>query len=502
MEKNENKTKFGEKVSLTIRKRWLINGSKTFLIVAILIAAYIAINLFVKSLDLPEFDVTANKLYTLSDASKKVIEKVDQDVTIYVYGFEEKSSLIDFIKQYNQTNDKIKYEILTEETNYQMIQDYDLQEGYYVIIFKSGDSEKVIDAAYDLSSYNYVTGQTVDITEQTITNSILALTEENKPKIYFVEGHNEYTMSNMMNFTTLLKNEAFEMDTLNIATKGVIPEDCNILAIMSPASDFLETEVQAIKDYINKGGNIYFAMDVISQDLSLPNLQSVLDEYGVSVKNGCIFEYAEDQAVANSPYVFMPEVSSSHEITSDIYTDSKQRVWLAFSAKLEFKDENALKNLGVEKETLISSSEQSAFITDLSNMSSSSIAETAEIGSAEIGSALTKTITKTNEDGTTSNVTSKLIVLASASFMSDQKISALSTSYPLSYLGCNSDFAINSMSYLGEKDNSLTIRKDMSTATYAPTSLENRVVVTIIFIVPILIIFTGVVVWNYRRKRK
>ena len=383
-----------------------------------------------------------------------------------------------------------------------MIQEYDLQEGYYVIIFKSGDSEKVIDAAYDLSSYNYVTGQTVDITEQTITNSILALTEENKPKIYFVEGHNEYTMSNMMNFTTLLKNEAFEMDTLNIATKGVIPEDCNILAIMSPASDFLETEVQAIKDYINKGGNIYFAMDVISQDLSLPNLQSVLDEYGVSVKNGCIFEYAEDQAVANSPYVFMPEVSSSHEITSDIYTDSKQRVWLAFSAKLEFKDENTLKNLGVEKETLISSSEQSAFITDLSNMSSSSIAETAEIGSAEIGSALTKTITKTNEDGTTSNVTSKLIVLASASFMSDQKISALSTSYPLSYLGCNSDFAINSMSYLGEKDNSLTIRKDMSTATYAPTSLENRVVVTIIFIVPILIIFTGVVVWNYRRKRK
>ena len=75
MEKNENKTKFGEKVSLTIRKRWLINGSKTFLIVAILIAAYIAINLFVKSLDLPEFDVTANKLYTLSDASKKVIER-------------------------------------------------------------------------------------------------------------------------------------------------------------------------------------------------------------------------------------------------------------------------------------------------------------------------------------------------------------------------------------------------------------------------------------------
>lgn len=502
MENDENKIKLSEKISLTFRKKWLVNGSKTILIIAILFALYIALNLWVQTLELPEIDVTENKIYTLSDASKKAIEKVDKEITIYSYGFAEKSTLIDLLKQYTETNDKIKYEILTEESNYSMVQQYELKEGYFVLIFKSGEAEKVIDASSEFSSYDYTTYQSIDTTEQTITNSILALTEENKPKIYFVEGHNEYTMSNMMNFTTLLKNEAFEMDTLNIATKGVIPEDCNILAIMSPASDFLETEVQAIKDYINKGGNIYFAMDVISQDLSLPNLQSVLDEYGVSVKNGCIFEYAEDQAVANSPYVFMPEVSSSHEITSDIYTDSKQRVWLAFSAKLEFKDENTLKNLGVEKETLISSSEQSAFITDLSNMSSSSIAETAEIGSAEIGSALTKTITKTNEDGTTSNVTSKLIVLASASFMSDQKISALSTSYPLSYLGCNSDFAINSMSYLGEKDNSLTIRKDMSTATYAPTSLENRVVVTIIFIVPILIIFTGVVVWNYRRKRK
>lgn len=143
MEKNENKVSFGEKVSLNLRKRWLINGSKTLLIVAILIAAYIAINLFVESIDLPEFDVTANKIYTLSDASKKAIERVNQDVTVYVYGFEEKSSLIDFIKQYNEVNDKIKYEILTEETNYQMVQDYELQEGYYVIIFKSGDSEKL-----------------------------------------------------------------------------------------------------------------------------------------------------------------------------------------------------------------------------------------------------------------------------------------------------------------------------------------------------------------------
>ena len=288
--KDENKVKLREKLALTFKRKWLVNGTKTFLIIAIIIAAYFALNLWIRQLDLPEIDVTENQIYTLSDASKEAIAKVDQDVTIYCYGFLEDSTFVDLLKQYNKVNDKIKYEMLTEESNYEMIQEHDLQEGYTVLILKSGEAEKVVDASTDFTTYDFTTGQSVDTTEQTMTNSILSLTEENKPKIYFVQGHNEYKLEETSVLTTYLKNEAFEYDSLNIATAGAIPEDCDILAILSPDKDILDTEAQAIKDYINKGGAIYFSMDVISEAVSLPNLQSVLDEYGVSVKNGYILE--------------------------------------------------------------------------------------------------------------------------------------------------------------------------------------------------------------------
>ena len=92
----ENKIKFSEKASLFFRRKWLVDSTKTFLIVAILIASYIALNLWIGTLDLPEIDVTENKVFTLTDASKEAVKKVENDIKIYAYGFEEDSSLMSF----------------------------------------------------------------------------------------------------------------------------------------------------------------------------------------------------------------------------------------------------------------------------------------------------------------------------------------------------------------------------------------------------------------------
>ena len=176
---NNNKVKLSEKLLLNLRRKWLVNGAKTFLIIAILIASYIALNLWTNKLDLPEFDITNNKIYTLSDASKKALENITEDVKIYAYGFDENDQLMKFLKQYNKANPKITYERLTEENNYQKIKENDLQEGYHIIIIESGDSKKVIDASYEFSTYDYTTFQQIDTTEQALTNSILFKSADN-----------------------------------------------------------------------------------------------------------------------------------------------------------------------------------------------------------------------------------------------------------------------------------------------------------------------------------
>lgn len=493
---SENKVKFSEKISLKLKRKWLVTRTKTFLIIAIFFAAYIALNLWAEQAELPVFDMTENKLYTLTDTSKEALATVKQDVKIYIYGHDETEPLIDLLKQYNKANEKITYEIITEETNYEMITKYGLQEGYTIMIIRAGESEKIIDTSTEFVTYDYTTYQAVDTTEQSLTNSIIALNTENKPKIYFTQGHGEYDSTTMGLLVSQLDNEAYQVDFLNLPTVGKVPDDCDILAIISPASDLLDVEAQYIKDYINKGGNIYFSMDVVSQTISFTNLQSVLDLYGVSVKNGYALEYKTNQYLANTPYIFMPEVSSTHEITKDIYTDSS--IWLVYAAKLQYQSDDVLQSLNVTKENLLKTSEETAFISDLSS-DLDIAAENAETGVVEIASILTKQVTP--PDGGT-DTKSELIIVSSASFISDYSVSELNQSYPLSYIASNTDFVINSMAYLGGKENILTIRKDYSTSTYTPTNLQNLIVIVAIVGIPVLIILTGIVVWVYRKRRK
>ena len=86
--------------------------------------------------------------------------------------------------------------------------------------------------------------------------------------------------------------------------------------------------------------------------------------------------------------------------------------------------------------------------------------------------------------------------------MTDYFIEQLSETQPLISFGSNKDFALNAMAVLAERENSLTIRKDMATSTYTPTQSQNRIVVLTIFLVPVFIIIIGIVIWKYRKMRK
>lgn len=509
-EEEKTKIKFSEKFSLKFRKTIIASRLFTILTVLVLIAAFIGLNMGIQALNLPQIDVTANQLYTLSESSKKALEMIDQDIKIYVFGIEEDDSVVGLIKQYTQANDKITYEMLSSETNLAKVQEFELEDGYAIVVIESGESKKIIDASSEFHSYDYSTYAEVDTTEQTLTNSILSLSTVNKPKVYFVEGHNEFKIASdetakaeLGVLSTYLKNEAFEIASVNLTSTGSVPDDCDVLAIMSPENDFLENETQAILDYINRGGNIFLTRDILNQTSQLVNFQKILDVYGVTIENGYILEVDSNYTVSNYPYVFRPQVSSSNDITADIASDSY--MWLAYSQKLNFLPEEELNNLKVTYEELLGTTDSAVFITDFSS-DINAAAASSQKGHFTIAAQVTKTISEAteNEGESTEEIQSKLIISGNGQFMTDYIVSELSSQYPLSYLGSNKDFAINSISVLAEKEGGLTLRKDMAGTSYrfTATKEQNRIVLSVIFAVPVVILLIGIVVWRQRKKRK
>ena len=66
----------------------------------------------------------------------------------------------------------------------------------------------------------------------------------------------------------------------------------------------------------------------------------------------------------------------------------------------------------------------------------------------------------------------------------------------------NKDLILNSVAYLNERENTMTIRKNYDTVKYTVTEQQNIIIMTIIFVLPVIIIVAGIIVWQARRRKK
>ena len=162
------------------------------------------------------------------------------------------------------------------------------------------------------------------------------------------------------------------------------------------------------------------------------------------------------------------------------------------TGRLSFADNAKLNELNVVKMDLLTTSEKSFYRTNLSEVSLSP-KEGEEVGKQVVGAVLEKSI----EDKT-----SKLIVYANNMFATDAAINIQAQTFSAVRLYNNLDLVLNSVEYISEVEDKITIRKDIEMTTYTATESQDLVVKIIIFVIPVLIIIFGVVVWGLRRRKK
>ena len=110
LKKVKDKSKKAEKIQL-LKKKWLIKGTTTILLIAILIAIFVLINFGMKKWDPTPIDCTKSQDYSLTEESKNRIKDIGKDVNIYFVGFEENNKQYELVKQYNKKKNKNKIKI-------------------------------------------------------------------------------------------------------------------------------------------------------------------------------------------------------------------------------------------------------------------------------------------------------------------------------------------------------------------------------------------------------
>ena len=487
----------------------MLSRTNTILLIAILIAAFIFINVLVKSLNITPIDCTESQDFTLTDESKERVKDINKEIKIYFVGWADTDVNYSLAKQYNKVNSNIKVELIDATKNLEIANKYDVTNEDEAIIIDGGKKSKTL-TYYDVVTYDSEYNE-VNLAEQKITSAIINVASDDVPKIYFLDGYSSLSVgeegTGLTLFSQYLNDEALEYENLNILNTQKIPEDCSTLVIMTPKKDFDKITTDKILEYINKGGNILWLNSEYTEKMDLPNVNKILAQYGVNAfENGYIFETNKDKYVLGYQSCFMPDVQET-EFTKGI----SQNAGVIFLNPTKINiNTDKLEELNVEETDLITTGNTTYFTTDLTGASLGD--EDGEGGSFVLGAKMEKTISsdkekdddEENEENEENELKSTLVIYGDNYFIADQNLTDTSGNrYYMPYLANNADLALNSLAYLSNNYQDITIRKSYSDSetSFTPTEGEKSTIMKVIFIVPVAVMGIGLIVWIKRKNR-
>ena len=308
--------------------------------------------------------------------------------------------------------------------------------------------------------------------EGAITSAIDYVVTEDLPQLYVLEGHGEAELPST--FSDQLEKENYEVNTLSLLTVDQIPEEADCVLIYAPSTDLSEEEVDMLRDYVTGGGKLMVSAGT-TENGSLPNLYSLLEDYGVTASEGIVVEGDREHYAFGMPYVLMPDIASS-DIT-DSLTEENYYVLMPISQGMTVGSSSN----GTVTSLLTTSD------TAFSKVAGYSL-ETYEKEDGDIDGPFTVGLSIEDSSG------GQIVWFSSSTFLEDM--------YNAYSSGANVDLAMNSLSWLVGEREAIAIRSKSLNYNYLTISdsTSSTLKGLMIGVFPLAYLGAGIAVILVKRK--
>lgn len=316
-------------------------GGYSLIITALVLSALILFNWLINVLSgkiTLEFDMSADKINSISVENAEYIKNVKDEISVTVCGKRStyKSELSEYvantynisggedyydqtlylIEKYHDYNNKIDVKFVglqsTEFTALsQQYSSFNLTYGDIIVTCTKNGNTRVkhltfndVYIVYDPTGYasygyGYYTIAQNKI-ETALTSAISYVTNDEVKKAAVFTGHSKSDYSSSLR--KLLSDNNYEVTAVSDVIISNISDEYDIIVIMSPTSDFLTSELDAVAAYLENGGEggkgLMFFADASTP--ACPNLYGFLSEWGIEVGEGILFETNPNFMVASS----------------------------------------------------------------------------------------------------------------------------------------------------------------------------------------------------------
>lgn len=483
-------------------------GGYSLIIVIIGIALVVLLNygltMLEKNFDL-RVDMTQNKKYSLADQTKKLVEGLKSDIyiyTTYAPGAEDKD-VSQILQKIKALSGHVVLQNVDPDLNPVFFQKYEtngtkISTGEIIVSDKDGKLFRVLnqDAQYT-TSYDQNTGATT-VTQIKVEGAVVTAVNYIQigyiPTVYLVTGHGEADMSSLADLSTSMSSGNYNFVSLNIAQAPDKIKAGDIVMMLDPQRDITQAERDSLKPLMEKGGRFYILLNPqYAGPGKMPNLESLLMLFDISLKSGVVIEgNTANEYTPSMPYALVPEVQD-HAITTPIKSANYPLV-IPFSGALKLPD--AAPETSMTITSLLKTSDKAYLKSFDSLTSAKSVADLAKADTDEAGPFdLAVAIDKTN--GSNAADDAKLVISYSSDFAMESGLIAASAPYE------DNDLFMNSVGWMqNATGQDIYVRpKSISASVMNITNVVQFWIIAVIgiLLVPVIMLVAGIVIYQRRK---
>ncbi|MBZ0204451.1 MAG: GldG family protein [Ignavibacteria bacterium] len=355
------------------------------------------------------WDLTPNKIYTLSDASKSIVSKLDDKLVVKAYFTENlpapynnnRRYLQELLDDYrNASNGKISYEIISPSNETELeneAQKYGIQpvqvqtvqndraealKAYMGMVLLYGGKQEAIPFVSSTENLEYDITGVINRLTQAELKKVGVMTGASMPGVEKISKVNQY-LSKFYNVTNIdaSKNNPIPADvkTLIVFSPKAAPQQNQMMQQQAPPEVVPENLKFAIDQYIMGGGRVIFLLNKVNvssqqqfqiAQVTQTGLEDMLESYGAKINNTIIIDkecafvsvpvqQGPIQMYTQIPFPYYPKILNiNKEIPSFAAIG---QVFLGFTSDLDL---NAAGPKGVKVMPLLTTSPKTGVNTD------------------------------------------------------------------------------------------------------------------------------------------
>jgi len=265
--------------------------SKVITQLFIFIGILVIVNMISEKLFL-RLDFTADKRYTLSPATKDILEDLDDVITVTAYFTQDlppqlQKSRKDFedllIEYENRSDGNVVYEFINPNEN-EAEEQKAQQKGISPVMVNVTEKDQVKQLRAYLGAVLQMGEKTEIIPmiqpgagmEYSLTTAIKKISVLDKPKVAFLQGHGEPSLNASVQVLQQL-SVLYDVEPYTISDTTDIPVYFKTIAIVNPTDTFLQSDFTKLDKYLSSGGSIYLAYSNLQTDLQSQYLSALPD---------------------------------------------------------------------------------------------------------------------------------------------------------------------------------------------------------------------------------